>query len=253
MPARDVFVDTLTFTLATGQEESRRDGIETIAAIRELTRRRPDVQTVLGLSNISFGLAPPARVVLNSVFLDECREAGLSAAIVHASKILPVSRIPEEQYEAALDLVHDRRREGHDPLTHFLGVMEGSDAGAGGQSRAEELAALPLDERLHRRVVDGERNGLEADLDTAMSEGQAPLEIGQHDAARRDEGGRGALRRGEDAAAVRAPGRRGHEGRRRAPRAAHGARRQPRQGLGPARDGQGRRPTTSARTSSTSS
>ena len=164
-----VLVDTLTFTLGTGQEESRRDGIATIEAIRELKRRRPRCQTVLGLSNISFGLKPAARQVLNSVFLHECQEAGLDSAIVHASKILPIARIPDEQREAALDLVHDRRREGHDPLTAFLDVFEGVDAQAGAATRAEELAALPLEERLQRRVVDGERQGLEADLDEALT------------------------------------------------------------------------------------
>jgi 5-methyltetrahydrofolate--homocysteine methyltransferase len=80
-------VDTLTFPIATGQEETRRDGIETIEAIRRLKAMHPDVQTVLGLSNVSFGLNPAARQVLNSVFLHECSEAGLDAAIVHASKI----------------------------------------------------------------------------------------------------------------------------------------------------------------------
>ena len=105
----DILVDTLTFTLGTGQEESRRDGLETIEAIRLLKQRRPAVGTTLGLSNISFGLKPAARVVLNSVFLHECQKAGLSSAIVHASKILPMNRIPDEQREVALDLVYDRR------------------------------------------------------------------------------------------------------------------------------------------------
>ncbi|MFF8774935.1 methionine synthase [Kitasatospora sp. NPDC015120] len=164
-----ILVDCLTFTLATGQEESRRDGIETIEAIRELKRRRPAVQTTLGLSNISFGLNPAARVVLNSVFLHECVEAGLDSAIVHASKILPISRIPEEQREAALDLVYDRRREGYDPLQRLLELFEGVSSASVKASKAEELAALPLEERLQRRIIDGERNGLEADLDEALT------------------------------------------------------------------------------------
>ena len=148
MRESDIFVDCLTFTLGTGQEESRGDGVATIEAIRELKRRHPDVQTVLGLSNISFGLKPAARVVVNSVFLAECARAGLDAAIVHASKILPMSRIPDEQREAALDLIYDRRRPGYDPLTHLLELFEGVDAGESRRSRAEELAALPLSERL---------------------------------------------------------------------------------------------------------
>ncbi len=168
MRESDILVDTLTFTLGTGQEESRRDGVATIEAIRELKRRRPDVQTILGLSNISFGLKPAARVVLNSVFLAECAAAGLDAAIVHAAKILPMSRIPDEQREVALDLVYDRRRDGYDPLTRFLELFEGVEASDGGLSRAAELAALPLDERLQRRIVDGERNGLTDDLDEAL-------------------------------------------------------------------------------------
>ncbi|HEU0101556.1 MAG TPA: homocysteine S-methyltransferase family protein, partial [Mycobacteriales bacterium] len=173
----DILIDCLTFTLGTGQEESRRDGLETIEAIRLLKERRPAVGTTLGLSNISFGLKPAARVVLNSVFLHECQKAGLSSAIVHASKILPMNRIPDEQREVALDLVYDRRREGYDPLTAFLDLFEGVEADSGGLSRAEALMLLPLAERLERRIVDGEKNGLEADLDEAMAAGQAPLAI----------------------------------------------------------------------------
>ncbi|MFF3608664.1 methionine synthase [Streptomyces sp. NPDC002463] len=171
-----ILVDCLTFTLATGQEESRRDGIETIEAIRELKRRHPEVQTTLGLSNISFGLNPAARQVVNSVFLHECVRAGLDSAIVHASKILPMARIPEDHREAALDLVHDRRREGYDPLQRLLELFEGVSASSSAASKAEELAALPLGERLERRIVDGERGGLEADLDAALAERPA-LEI----------------------------------------------------------------------------
>ena len=179
----DILVDCLTFPIATGQEETRRDGIETINAIRELKRLYPDVQTTLGLSNVSFGLNPAARQVLNSVFLHECTKAGLDSAIVHASKILPVARIPDEQREVALDLVYDRRRPatddqpGYDPLTRFLDLFEGVDPAAARQSRAEELAALPLSERLARRVIDGERKGLEPDLEAAMASGKAPLDI----------------------------------------------------------------------------
>ncbi|MFH9723126.1 methionine synthase [Streptomyces sp. NPDC017254] len=165
----DILIDTLTFTICTGQEESRRDGIHTIEAIRELKRLHPDVQTTLGLSNISFGLNPAARIVLNSVFLDECVKAGLDSAIVHASKILPIARLEPEQVEVALDLIHDRRREGYDPLQRFLEMFEGATAKSLKAGKAEELLALPLDERLKRRIVDGEKNGLEADLDEALT------------------------------------------------------------------------------------
>ncbi|MGW4460655.1 methionine synthase [Micromonospora sp. NPDC004704] len=172
----DIMVDTLTFPIATGQEETRRDGIETINAIREIAKRYPGVNFTLGLSNVSFGLNPAARQVLNSVFLHECVQAGLTSAIVHASKILPMSKIPQEQREAALDLVYDRRRPAtddqpaYDPVQRFIQVFEGVDAASARATRAEELAGLPLDERLKRRIVDGERKGLEADLDDALTE-----------------------------------------------------------------------------------
>ena len=173
----DILVDTLAFTLATGQEESRRDGLESIEAIRLLKQRRPLVGTTLGLSNISFGLKPAARVVLNSVFLHECQKAGLTTAIVHASKILPMNRIPDDQRECALDLVYDRRREGYDPLTAYLELFEGVEMQGTASSRLDALLALPLTERLSRRIVDGEKKGLEDDLDLAMAEGMKPLDI----------------------------------------------------------------------------
>ncbi|CAM5568030.1 methionine synthase [Streptomyces spiroverticillatus] len=172
----DILIDVLTFTICTGQEESRGDGIATIGAIRELKKRHPDVQTTLGLSNISFGLNPAARVVLNSVFLDECVKAGLDSAIVHASKILPIARLEEEQVKAALDLVYDRRAEGYDPLQKLMELFEGVNMKSMKAGRAEELMALPLDERLQRRIIDGEKNGLEADLDEAL-QGAPALDI----------------------------------------------------------------------------
>ncbi|MGZ4610960.1 MAG: methionine synthase [Actinomycetes bacterium] len=183
MQVGDIIVDALTFPIATGQEETRRDGLETIEAIRQIKRLYPDVQTTLGLSNVSFGLNPAARIVLNSVFLHECTKAGLDSAIVHAAKILPMSKIDEEQRQVALDMIYDRRRpasdgaEAYDPLSRFLDLFEGVDAGAMRQSRAEELAALPLGERLARRIIDGERNGLEADLQEALDNGRTALDI----------------------------------------------------------------------------
>ncbi|MFE9741715.1 methionine synthase [Streptomyces sp. NPDC006477] len=165
----DILIDTLTFTICTGQEESRKDGIATIEAIRELKRRRPDVQTTLGLSNISFGLNPAARILLNSVFLDECVKAGLDSAIVHASKILPIARFDDEQVTTALDLIYDRRAEGYDPLQKLMALFEGVNTKSMKAGKTEELLALPLDERLKRRIVDGEKNGLEADLDEALT------------------------------------------------------------------------------------
>ncbi|MEU8433173.1 methionine synthase [Streptomyces sp. NPDC029216] len=164
----DILIDTLTFTICTGQEESRKDGIATIESIRELKRRHPEVQTTLGLSNISFGLNPAARVLLNSVFLDECVKAGLDSAIVHASKILPIARFDQEQVNTALDLIYDRREGDYDPLQKLMALFEGVNTKSLKAGRAEELLALPLDERLQRRIIDGEKNGLEADLDEAL-------------------------------------------------------------------------------------
>lgn len=183
MSVTDIIVDTLTFPIATGQEETRRDAIETIHAIKDITTAFPGIHTTLGVSNVSFGLSPAARHVLNSVFLHEAVAAGLDSAIVHAAKIMPLKNIPDEQREAALDLIWDRRRyddEGvmiHDPLAHFLNVFSGVDAASLNQSRAEELAALPLTERLERRIIDGDNKGLTGDLDQALSQGISALDI----------------------------------------------------------------------------
>ncbi len=168
MRVEDIIVDCLTFPIATGQEETRRDAIETIEAIREIRTRYPGVQTTLGVSNVSFGLNPAARAVLNSVFLNECVEAGLTSAIVHPSRIMPMARIPEEQAAVALDMVYDRRSEGYDPLVRFLELFEGVTTADARESRAAELAALPLAERLQRRIVDADDKGLTDDLDEAL-------------------------------------------------------------------------------------
>ncbi len=179
----DITVDTLTFPIATGQDETRRDGIETIEAIKLLNQNFPGVQTTLGISNISFGLSPAARHVLNSVFLHECIQVGLTSAIVHAARIMPLNQIPKEQLDAALELIYDKREydaEGnvsYDPLTNYLDVFSGVDTATAKQSRAAELAALPLKERLERRIIDGEKKGLESDLDEALAAGTSALEI----------------------------------------------------------------------------
>ncbi len=183
MRVDDIIVDALTFPIATGQEETRRDAIETIEAIRQITARYPGVHTTLGVSNVSFGLNPAARTVLNSVFLHEAVQAGLDSAIVHAAKILPRTAIPDEQWEAAEDLVWDRRRyddEGnlvHDPLSHLLELFSGVDSAALRDQRAAELAALPVGERLARRIIDGARKGLEGDIEEALSGGMKALDI----------------------------------------------------------------------------
>ena len=172
----DIIVDTLTFPISTGQEETRRDGIETINAIRELKARHPRVHTTLGLSNISFGLNPAARQVLNSVFLNECVAAGLDSAIAHSSKLVPMNRIEDRQREVALDMIYDRRRDGYDPLQTFMDLFEGVSAAEAKDARAEALAALPLFERLSQRIIDGEKTGIETDLDAAMAE-KSPIDI----------------------------------------------------------------------------
>jgi 5-methyltetrahydrofolate--homocysteine methyltransferase len=178
----DILIDCLTFPIATGQEETRKDGIETIEAIKRLKIEFPEVQTTLGVSNVSFGLNPAARVVLNSVFLHECVQAGLDSAIVHPSKITPMARIDERQKQVALDLVYDRRTfDGeectYDPLQEFLQLFDGVELATSKNARAEALAALPLFDRLQRRIIDGEKVGLEDDLKAAMEQGTPPLEI----------------------------------------------------------------------------
>jgi 5-methyltetrahydrofolate--homocysteine methyltransferase len=183
MALSDIVVDTLTFPIATGQDETRRDGLETIQAIAQLNAAFPGVQTTLGISNISFGLSPAARHVLNSVFLNECTKAGLTSAIVHAARIMPLSQIPETQLKVALDLIYDRREydsDGNvtfDPLTRLLDEFSGVDSVSAKQTRAAELAAMPLEARLQRRIIDGEKKGLELDLDEALATGMTALAI----------------------------------------------------------------------------
>ncbi|TLM81304.1 methionine synthase [Pseudarthrobacter sp. NamE2] len=183
MKVEDIIVDALTFPIATGQEETRRDGIETIEAIRQITTKYPGIQTTLGVSNVSFGLNPAARMVLNSVFLHEAVQAGLTSGIIDAAKIVPLASLPEEQRKVALDLVWDRREydaDGnttYDPLSSMLDMFAGVDTAALRDQRAAELAALPTGERLQRRIIDGEGKGLEQDLDLALGEGMTALGI----------------------------------------------------------------------------
>ncbi|KQZ86178.1 methionine synthase [Microbacterium sp. Root166] len=183
MKVSDIIVDTLTFPIATGQEETRRDAIETIEAIRRLNAKYPGIHTTLGVSNVSFGLNPAARSVLNSVFLHEAAEAGLDSGIIDAAKIVPLASVPEEQRKVALDLVWDRREydaDGnitYDPLARMLDVFAGVDTAALRDQRAAELASLPVGARLERRIIDGEGKGLEADLDLARADGITPLQI----------------------------------------------------------------------------
>ena len=179
----DIIMDCLTFPIATGQEETRKDAIETIEAIREVNRLYPGVHTTLGVSNVSFGLNPVSRAVLNSVFLHEAYEAGLDTAIIDAAKIMPLASIPQEQIDVALDLIYDRREydaDGnvtYDPLQKMLEMFAGVNSAALKDARAAEFAAMGITERLERRIIDGESKGLEQDLDQARADGIKPLDI----------------------------------------------------------------------------
>ena len=179
----DIIVDCLTFPVATGQEETRRDAIETIDAIKVITTKYPGVHTTLGVSNVSFGLNPASRAVLNSVFLSEATAAGLDTAIIDAAKIMPLATIPDEQRQVALDLIWDKREydaDGnvtYDPLARMLELFDGVDSAALKDQRKAELDALPVTERLERRIIDGESKGLEPDLDLARDGGLSALEI----------------------------------------------------------------------------
>ena len=223
----DLLFDPLALPLSTGMEESREDGIETIEGIRAIKAELPGVSTILGLSNVSFGLNPAARQVLNSVFLHECVEAGLDSAIVHASKILPLSRIDDRAKEVCLDLIYNRRTDDYDPLQELLALFEGVKADTG---PAEDHSDWPVDRRLSQRIIDGNRNGLEDDLTEALEAGMPALAIVNDILLGGHEGRGRALRLGRDAAALRAAVGRDDEGGGRLPGAAHGE-------VGPGRQG----------------
>jgi 5-methyltetrahydrofolate--homocysteine methyltransferase len=165
LSSSDLIFDALTFPLSTGGEDLRGDGTATIDAIRRIKAELPGVYTVLGVSNVSFGLKPAARHVLNSVFLHECVEAGLDAAIVHAARIMPLNRIDEHQRQVTLDLIYDRRREGYDPLQELMAIFEDVDAT---EIEKEDRTGWPVEERLKHRIIDGDCDGLETDLDEAL-------------------------------------------------------------------------------------
>ncbi len=174
LPPEDLLFDPLALPLSTGMEESRNDGIETMEGIRLIKAELPGVSTILGLSNVSFGLNPAARQVLNSVFLHECVEAGLDSAIVHASKIVPLARIEERAKEICLDLVYNRRTDDYDPLQELLAHFEGATVNT---NAADEHLDWPVDRRLSQRIIDGNRNGLDGDLTEALDSGMGALAI----------------------------------------------------------------------------
>ena len=170
----DLIFDALTFPLTTGGEDLRRDGIATLEAIKRIKKELPGTRTVLGVSNASFGLNPAARRVINSVFLHEAVQAGLDAAIVHAGKIEPLSNIDPEQRKAAFDLVYDRREEGYDPLEKLLELFAGVTTT---DESVDTYEGLVVEDRLPKRIIDGDQKGIIEDLDQALAMGHKPLDI----------------------------------------------------------------------------
>ncbi len=168
----DLIFDPLTFTIATGNEDDRRLGLETLDGLRAIKGACPGVHTLLGLSNISFGLRPPVRRVLNSVFLHHAVEAGLDSAIMHASGIVPLYRIDEARRTLAEDLLFDRRRPGYDPLMALIKAFEGDEE----STERVTVAPRQVEDRLKLRIIHGDRPGLEEDLDEAMLS-HRPLDI----------------------------------------------------------------------------
>jgi len=163
LPAADLMIDPLTFTICTGNEDDRKLGLWTLEAIEAIARELPECQILLGLSNISFGLNAAARHVLNSVFMDHAQKRGMTAAIVHTSKIVPLHQIPDAEVKAAEDLIYDRRSAGHDPLEAFMALFQDRKVAKQVRERPDDVR-----ERLKLRIVDGEGEGLTDDLDEAM-------------------------------------------------------------------------------------
>jgi 5-methyltetrahydrofolate--homocysteine methyltransferase len=173
LPQSDLMIDPLTFTIATGNEDDRKLGQWTLEGIRMIRDEFPDIQIILGLSNISFGLNPAARHVLNSVFLDHAVKAGMTGAIVHVSKIKPLHLIPPEEVQVVEDLIFDRRTEGYDPLQKVLEIFSGRKAA----DNVKKVRAETVEGRLKDRIVDGDRKGLGDELQAALDQGIAPLSI----------------------------------------------------------------------------
>ncbi|HEY6805958.1 MAG TPA: methionine synthase [Pyrinomonadaceae bacterium] len=171
LAAGDIFFDALALPISTGIEEDRRNALETIESIRKIKNELPGAFTILGVSNVSFGLNPASRVVLNSVFLHEATVAGLDSAIVNASKIEPLNRIGERELKVALDLIYDRREFAgdvctYDPLTEFTKLFEGVKTKTAKKATKGET----VEERLKTHIIDGEKIGLEDELKTALQQ-----------------------------------------------------------------------------------
>ena len=168
----DLLIDPLTFTIATGNEDDRKLAQWTLEGIKLIRERFPDIQIILGLSNVSFGLNAAARAVLNSVFLDHAVRAGMTGAIVHVSKIRPLHAIAPEEAQVAEDLIFDARRDGYDPLQRLLQLFADRKA----VDAVRKKKAETIEERLRDRIVEGDRKGLGEDLDEAMKT-YNPLDI----------------------------------------------------------------------------
>ncbi len=171
--AEDIFFDALTFTLGSGDAEFRRAGLETIEAITLIKKELPEVRTLLGVSNISFGLDPEARQVLNSVFLDMAIESGLDAAIVNAQKILPLHKISRQEIQLCRDMIRDDQSKG-DPLQAFLVYFEKKKGTVKKEEKRKPVSTV--EESLKNKIIDGEKEGLEEDLKRALEKYSA-LEI----------------------------------------------------------------------------
>ncbi len=167
LPPEDLIFDPLTFTICTGMEDDRKLGEETLKGIQGIRAALPECQIMLGLSNISFGLKPGPRQLLNSVFLHECQQAGMNMAILHTAKILPLFKLDEGEKQVAMDLIYDRQREGYDPLHALLALFP--DDRKEQVEEALDTAPKTVEERLSARIVDGNRNGLDEDINEALT------------------------------------------------------------------------------------
>ncbi|MDH5371859.1 MAG: methionine synthase [Acidimicrobiia bacterium] len=161
----DLIFDPLTFPLTTGDDALRRDAMATLEAIKRIKIELPGTFTSLGVSNVSFGLKMAIRHVLNSVFLHEALQVGLDGAIIHAGRIIPLHRIPDDQREASLDLIYDRRSDGYDPLERVMALFADATTMAVEQ---EDRSDWPVEQRLEYRIIEGDRDGLTDDLDEAL-------------------------------------------------------------------------------------
>ncbi len=173
MHPADLLFDPLVLPISTGMESDRRSALELIEGVRQIAEHFPESQTVVGLSNASFGLSPPARLVLNSALLHELRGAGLSAAIVHAGKILPRNKIADQQWDAAIELIYDRRREGFDPLAAYIELFKDVQATS---TVKKDKSALTVEQRLRDHIIDGEKQGLGDTIRQALTT-YKPLDI----------------------------------------------------------------------------